>query len=51
VIDPTKVTRTALQNAASVSILLLTSDALIAEAPKKDKKGGGMGHGGMDMDY
>jgi chaperonin GroEL len=39
VIDPTKVTRTALQNAASVSVLLLTSDALIAEAPKKDKKG------------
>ena len=39
VIDPTKVTRTALQNAASVATLLLTSDALIAEAPKKDKKG------------
>jgi len=47
VIDPTKVTRTALQNAASVATLLLTSDALIAEAPKKDKKGGGgHGHGG-----
>ncbi len=44
VIDPTKVTRTALQNAASVSILLLTSDALIAEAPKADKKGGGHDH-------
>ncbi|HIK91431.1 MAG TPA: chaperonin GroEL [Planctomycetes bacterium] len=40
VIDPTKVTRTALQNAASVSTLLLTSDALIAEAPKADAKGG-----------
>lgn len=39
VIDPTKVTRTALQNAASVSTLLLTSDALIAEKPKDDKKG------------
>ena len=39
VIDPTKVARTALQNAASVSTLLLTSDALIADAPKKDKKG------------
>ncbi len=37
VIDPTKVTRTALQNAASVAALLLTSDALIADAPKKDK--------------
>ena len=44
VIDPTKVTRTALQNAASVSILLLTSDALIAEMPKDDKKGGGHSH-------
>jgi chaperonin GroEL len=42
IIDPTKVTRSALQNAASVSTLLLTSDALIAEKPKKDdKKGGG----------
>ena len=37
VIDPTKVTRTALQNASSVASLLLTSDALIAEKPKKDK--------------
>ena len=44
VIDPTKVTRTALQNAASVAILLLTSDALVAEKPKEDK--GGAGHGG-----
>jgi chaperonin GroEL len=47
VIDPTKVTRTALANAASVATLLLTSDALIAEKPKDDhghgKKGG---HGG-----
>ncbi len=52
VIDPTKVCRTALQNAASVATLLLTSDALIAEAPKKDKKGGGgHGHGGMDDMY
>ena len=47
VIDPTKVTRTALQNATSVSTLLLTSDALIAEKPKDQKgKGGGGGHGG-----
>ena len=43
VIDPRKVTRTALQNAASVSTLLLTSDALIAEAPKD-------GEGGHDHD-
>ena len=45
VIDPTKVTRTALANAASVATLLLTSDALIAEKPKKEEKGKG-GHGG-----
>ncbi|MDX1961770.1 MAG: chaperonin GroEL [Pirellulales bacterium] len=44
VIDPTKVTRSALQNAASVSTLLLTSDALIADKPKKDDKK--KGHGG-----
>jgi chaperonin GroEL len=44
VIDPTKVARTALANAASVATLLLTSDALIAEKPKADK--GGKGHGG-----
>lgn len=41
IIDPTKVTRTALQNAASVSTLLLTSDALIAEKPKDGEGGGG----------
>ena len=47
VIDPAKVTRTALQNATSVSTLLLTSDALIAEKPKDAKpKAGGAGHGG-----
>jgi chaperonin GroEL len=44
VIDPTKVTRTALANAASVATLLLTSDALIAEKPKKEGKGGHAGH-------
>ena len=43
VIDPTKVTRTAISNAASVATLLLTSDALIAEKPKEGKSGG---HGG-----
>jgi chaperonin GroEL len=45
IIDPTKVVRSALQNAASVATLLLTSDALIAEMPKEEKKapaGGGM---------
>jgi chaperonin GroEL len=44
VIDPTKVARTALANAASVSTLLLTSDALIAEKPKEGKAS--KGHGG-----
>lgn len=45
VIDPTKVTRTAIANASSVATLLLTSDALIAEKPKDAKAGSG-GHGG-----
>lgn len=44
IIDPTKVTRSALQNAASVATLLLTSDALIAEIPKEGKKAGGGDH-------
>jgi chaperonin GroEL len=52
IIDPTKVARSALQNAASVSTLLLTSDALIADMPKEEKKeGGGGGHGGYDDMY
>ncbi|HSQ96666.1 MAG TPA: chaperonin GroEL [Croceibacterium sp.] len=55
VLDPTKVTRYALQNAASVAGLMLTTDAMVAELPKEDKAampGGGMGGmGGMgDMD-
>jgi chaperonin GroEL len=50
VIDPTKVTRTALQNAASVATLLLTSDALIAEKPKDEKKPAA-GHGGDNDMY
>ncbi|HEX4130004.1 MAG TPA: chaperonin GroEL [Pirellulales bacterium] len=48
IIDPTKVTRSALQNAASVAVLLLTSDALIAEKPKAEGKKAGHG-GGEDM--
>ena len=51
IIDPTKVTRLALQNAASVAGLLLTTEAMIAELPKKDEPmmppGGGGGMGGM----
>jgi chaperonin GroEL len=45
VIDPAKVTRTALQNAASVAGLLLTTEALISEIPEK-KKEPAMPHGG-----
>jgi chaperonin GroEL len=51
IIDPTKVARSALQNAASVSTLLLTSDALIADMPKEEKKETGGGHGGYDDMY
>ncbi|MFN0243479.1 MAG: chaperonin GroEL, partial [Planctomycetota bacterium] len=45
VIDPTKVVRTALQNAASVASLLLTTDALVSELPDKEKESAGAGHG------
>jgi chaperonin GroEL len=55
VVDPKKVTRTALQNAASIAGLLLTTECLITEIPEKKEKpaGGPGGHGGMggDMDY
>ncbi len=52
IIDPCKVVRSALQNAASVSTLLLTSDALVAEIPKDEKKpAGGPGGGGYDDMY
>ncbi len=46
VVDPTKVTRSALQNAASISGLLLTTEAIVTEMPEKEK-GGGMPPGGM----
>ncbi|HKP03012.1 MAG TPA: chaperonin GroEL [Chthoniobacterales bacterium] len=56
VVDPTKVTRSALQNAASISGLLLTTEAIITEMPEKEKgggmpPGGGMGPGMGGMDY
>ena len=55
ILDPTKVARTALQNAASVAGLLITTEAMVAELPKDEKPampGGGGGMGGMgDMDY
>jgi chaperonin GroEL len=47
VIDPTKVTRFALQNAASVSSLLITTEAMVAEKPEEKPAGGGMPPGGM----
>jgi chaperonin GroEL len=46
VIDPTKVTRTALQNAASIAGLLLTTEALIVEIPEPKAAPAGGGHGG-----
>ena len=56
ILDPTKVTRTALQNAASIAGLMITTEAMIAEAPKKEEAhshgGGGGGMGGMGgMDF
>jgi len=47
ILDPTKVTRTALQNAASVASLMLTTECMVAESPKDDAAGGGMGGGDM----
>ena len=54
ILDPTKVTRSALQNAASIAGLMITTEAMVAELPKKDEPampgGGGMGGmGGMDF--
>ncbi len=53
IIDPTKVVRAALQNAASIAGLLITTEAMVAEVPKKANAGGGMpqmpGGGGMDF--
>ena len=55
IIDPTKVVRVALQNAASVAGLLITTEAMVAERPEKRAQSlpqGGGGMGGMgDMDY
>jgi len=54
VVDPKKVTRTALQNAASIAGLLLTTECLVTEIPEKEKKSpapGGHGMGGGEMDY
>jgi len=52
ILDPAKVTRSALQNAASVAGLMITTEAMVAEEPKQDSAGAGMGGmggmGGMD---
>jgi chaperonin GroEL len=46
IIDPAKVTRSTLQNAASIAALLITTEALVAEEPTEEPMGGGHGHGG-----
>jgi len=51
VVDPTKVTRTALENAVSAAAMLLTTEAVVSELPKKDDKPSMGGMGGMGMDY
>jgi len=51
ILDPTKVVRTALQNAASIAGLLLTTDAAVTDAPEPKKSGPPMPGGGEDFDY
>jgi chaperonin GroEL len=51
VIDPVKVVRSALQNAASVSGLMLTTECLVAERPKDEKAAGGHSHAGHNHDF
>jgi len=51
IIDPAKVTRSALQNAASIAALFLTTEAVVADKPEKEKAGAGMPGGGGDMDF
>ena len=52
IIDPTKVVRTGLENAASIAVMVLVTEALVADIPEKEKTpampGGGGGMGGMD---
>jgi chaperonin GroEL len=54
IVDAAKVTRSALQNAASIGAMVLTTETLVTDMPEKDKGGNGAGHGhggGGDMDY
>lgn len=50
IVDPAKVTKNALVNAASIASMVITTETLVAEIPKEDKKGGG-GHAGHDHDF
>lgn len=51
IVDPTKVTRSALQNAASVAAMFLTTECVITDLPKKEEPAAGHAHGGMGVDY
>jgi chaperonin GroEL len=51
IIDPAKVTRSALQNAASIAGLFLTTEAVVADKPEKEKAAAGGGMPGGDMDF
>lgn len=51
IVDPAKVTRSALQNAASIAIMILTTECAITEITKKDKEANGAMQSGMDMGY
>jgi len=51
IIDPAKVTRSALQNAASIAALFLTTEVVVADKPEKEKAPAGGGGGGGDMDF
>ena len=52
VVDPTKVARSALQNAASIAALMLTTETVITDIPEKEKAGAGGGHGHPgEMDF
>ncbi|HXE73725.1 MAG TPA: chaperonin GroEL [Candidatus Nitrosotenuis sp.] len=52
IVDPAKVTRSALQNAASIAAMVVTTETLVCEKPKKEKEHAGHGHSGMgDMDF
>ncbi|MBT9587637.1 chaperonin GroEL [bacterium] len=50
IVDPAKVTKNALVNAASIASMVITTETLVAELPKEEKKGGG-GHAGHDHDF